>query len=73
MADSLVDDDHSDFWLTDTLAVKFFHQFFELRNFKLKNLSSHGISNSVSVNNQVIWVAIIIFLELLESLVKQVA
>jgi hypothetical protein len=31
-------------------------------------LSSHGVSNSVSVNNQVIRVALVVFLELLESL-----
>lgn len=68
LADSLVDDDHSDFWLTDCFAVELLNQFSELWNFKFKDLSSHGVSNSVSVNNQVIRVALVVFLELLESL-----
>lgn len=73
LADSLVDNYHSDFWLTVHFAVELLNQFFELWNFKFKNLSSHGVSNSVSINNQVIRVALVVFLELLESLMEQAA
>lgn len=37
-------------------VVDFFNGLSELRDFMLKNLGSHSISNTISVDDEVVWV-----------------
>jgi len=45
--------------LVGSFVVDFGDNFSELRNFLLENLLSHGITNTVSVDDEVVWVELL--------------
>jgi len=55
LGNSLVDNDHSHLRLIIILAVELVNGFLELRDFVLEHLVSHGITNTVSEDDEVGW------------------
>ena len=55
LRNSLVDNDDSHLWLRLVLAVKFVDGLLELRDFVLEHLVSHGITDTISEDDEVGW------------------
>ena len=55
LSDSLVHNDESDGWLVGTLVVHLGDDLLELCDFLLDDLPSHGISYTISVDDEVVW------------------
>lgn len=60
LCDSLVHNNNSDVWSCATLVVDIIDSLLELLNFVLDNLLSHGISNTISEDDEVLWLLIIL-------------
>ena len=67
LSDPFVNDYHSDAGFLLCLVVDLGDCIFQLSDFLLKYLSSHSISNSISVDNEVFWEVIMFILEALKG------
>lgn len=64
LSDPLVDNDHCDVGLLLGQVVGLIDGLSELNNLLLKNLASHAITDSISVDNEVLWVVSMLFTEM---------